>query len=105
MNLILSSSIVEPPSDSLAIYTILMISKTKFDMNILLFTEQEMKDFYYQYMKKKGLFDYIDYILTPPEKEKGLRLDDKTDNPPVIKIKNIVFENQIKILNDIRKFI
>jgi hypothetical protein len=74
-------------------------------MDILLLTEQEMKDSYYKYLKLRGLFDYIDDIVIPEEKEKGLRLDNKSENPPTIKLKYIVFENQISIINSIKKFI
>ena len=107
MNLLIQASLTEPPSDSLAFRYITLVSKQNFNMDILLLTEQQMKDKYYFYMKKRGLFDYIDYILTKEEKnqENGLRLDNNINNPPVITLKAIVFENQISIINSIRKFI
>lgn len=105
-NLLVQASLTEPPSDSLAIYSIFMISKTKFNMNILLLTEQEMKDFYYKYLKIKGLHDYIDYILVEEEKqERGLKLTNENGENPLIKLKMIVFENQVSILNSIRKYV
>lgn len=106
MNLLINAFLSEPPSDSLAFRYVTLISKQNFNMDILLLTEQEMKDKYYKYLRLKGLFDYIDYILTKEEKQEyGLKLDNDTKNPPVIKLKAIVFENQIKILENIKKFI
>lgn len=106
MTLLVKDCLVEPPSDYLAIYSIFMISKTKFNMDILLLSEKDTKDFYYKYLLKKGLFDYIDYILTEEEKqEKGIRLDNNDKNPPVIKVKNLVFENQGRILDSIKNIL
>jgi hypothetical protein len=104
MNLLIQASLSEPPSDSLAFRYVTLVSKQKFDMNVLLLTEQEVKDMYYKYLLKKGLFDFIDGILTTQEKETGLRLDTKVERPPTIKLKAIVFENQVSILNKIKNY-
>lgn len=106
MTLLVRDSLVEPPSDYLAIYSIFMISKTKFNMDILLLSDKDAKDFYYKYLVRKGLFDYIDYILTEDEKqEKGIKLSNNNESPPNIKVKNLVFENELRILGRIKEYI
>lgn len=104
MNLIIRDFLSEAPTDYLAFFFLTQCVKTQLHMNILLLTEQEMKDLYFHYLREKGLFDYIDYILTPEEKEFGIRLDNNYDIPPTVKVDFIRLENQIKIFNTIRDF-
>ncbi|MEK6879576.1 MAG: hypothetical protein AABY22_08215 [Nanoarchaeota archaeon] len=103
MNLIIQAYLTDH-SDSLAFWHVTQSVKTDFNMDILLLSEQMLKDLYWKFLLKRGIFDYIDYILTPEEKEDGIRLDDDYRIPPTIKIKGIKFENQRKILKMIKDF-
>jgi hypothetical protein len=106
MKLLIQASLCEPPSDSLAFRYVTLISKKNFNMDVLILTDPELKDLYYKYLKNKGLFDYIDDIVIPRENENGLRLDNNDVNySPIIKLKAIVFENQLSVINNIKKFI
>ena len=73
-NLIIRDELAEPPTDSLAFRTVTMIVHENLKMNILLHSSPDMKDAYYHWMKPKGLLDYIDYIITGQEFEKGIWL-------------------------------
>ena len=103
MNLIIHAYLTEN-SDSLAFWHVTQSVKTDFKMDILLLSEQELKDLYWRFLVKRGIFDYIDYILTPEEKEEGIRLNDDYKIPPTIKVKSINFGNQRKILKMIEDF-
>jgi hypothetical protein len=103
MNLIIHAYLTEY-SDSLAFWHVTQSVKTDLNMDILLLSDRELKDMYYFWLKKRGIFDYIDYILTPEEKEEGIRLDDDYRTPPTIKIKAITYINELKILKMVKDF-
>ena len=80
MNLIIQASLSEQPTDSLAFRYVTCIAKDDFNLDILLLTEKELKDLYYFNLKKRGMFDYIDYLLTPAEKEYGIKITNEKNN-------------------------
>lgn len=101
MNLIVIAGIVEPPTDTLALRYITQISKIHFCLDVLLEAENEIKDFYYKYMSKLGLFDYFSDIV-PPKTEHGIRLDYCNSYPITIPIrKGVFFDNQLEIIGKI----
>ena len=61
----------EPPSEGLMFRYLTLISKNKLKYDNLLEAPNEMIDMYYSYLKRRGLFDYIDDIISPPHKESG----------------------------------
>lgn len=100
--LIISDSLVEPPSDILAFRNVTMISHYDLKMDILVEAEHDLRDFVYHFMKPKGLMDFVSYILEKPEKEEGTRIDVIYHNPSTIVVKSIQFENQISLLGRIK---
>ena len=103
--LIVNHGLLEPPSQNLAIYHLFLCSKYDLKLDILILSNKEIIDFVYKDLKIKGLYGLTNYILTPEEKECGIRLDNEESNPPLIKIKAIVFENEEKILNLIKEYV
>ena len=97
--LIITDSIVEPPTESLAFRFVTMISHYDLHMDVLLHTTQMMKDLYYQWMKPKGMMDHISYLLNEQENEDGIRIDVTHKYPKTIVVQYIKFENQISIVN------
>ena len=53
------------------------------------------------FMKKKGMFDYIADIVTPEEKENGIRVDIEFNYPKTVVTKTIRFENESLLLKHI----
>ncbi len=106
MNVILIAELSEPPSDSLMFRHLTQIVKYQ-NFNVLVESPKDMIDSYFHYMKKRGIFDYIDDILPRPCYEDGIRLDTELNFPRTIVIKKIGFENIYNILGQIgviRKF-
>ena len=104
-SLIIADDLVEPPSEILPFRTVTMISHINLNLDILLHTTQEMKDMYYQWMKPKGLMDYVDYILNEQEWEDGIRIDVVGVYPNTIVVKSIRLENQVSILGRIKSLV
>lgn len=67
----------EPPSDALMFRYLTLKSKKDLNYSNLIEAPTDMIDIYYYYLKKKGLFDYIDDIISPPHKEHGIILNVK----------------------------
>lgn len=79
-----------------------MIVNYDLEMDVLLHTTQDMKDLYFHFMKRVGLFDYFSYILNELEFEEGVRLDTIGIYPYTIVTKYVRLENQLEILGKIK---
>tara|TARA_Y100000817_G_C16806672_1_gene522292 strand:+ start:144 stop:347 length:204 start_codon:yes stop_codon:yes gene_type:complete len=60
-----------------------------------------MKDMYWGFLTKRGMFDYIEDIVMPEEKENGIRIDYELNYPKTVVAKKITIENQEKLLKHI----
>ena len=101
MNLIISAGLSEPPTESLPFRYVTSVSKCDYKLDVLLETEQEMKDMYWSFLNKRGMFDYIQYIITPEEKENGIRVDFELNYPKTVVAQKITLENQEELLKHI----
>ena len=102
MNLIIVDQLSRiPPNDNLAIRYILMQSAIEYKIHPIVEVKKEEKDFYYKTLKTYGLFDFIEDIITPEEREEGIRLDVEYNYPLTIKLNKICFENTHEIVRQI----
>ena len=102
MNLIIVDQLSKiPPNDNLAIRYILMQSAIEYRIHPIVEVKKEEKDFYYKTLKTYGLFDFIEDIITPEEREEGIRLDVEYNYPLTIKLNKICFENPHEIVRQI----
>jgi hypothetical protein len=99
--LIIRAELSAPPSESLAVRSLTMLSHDKLNMDNLIEVENYAKDIYYYFLKNKGIWDYIDEIITPPENESGVRIDIEYNFPYTIKTKKIVFANILNLIGQI----
>lgn len=100
--LIIVNSLIPPPSDSLALRYITMVSKTNLGLDVLIEVLQEEKDAYYSYMQRRGLLDYVEQFLCPPENERGIRIDNEHNFLFTIIADHISFDNQLWVLGNIK---
>ena len=104
MNLIIAATLSEPPSESLPFRHVTLEAHVELDMDCLIEVEQEMKDAYYRYFVRRGLFDWVEEIVTPRENESGLRINSEKQKPMTIIVSAITFDNYIGILDQIRNY-
>tara|TARA_Y100001934_G_C12309017_1_gene753945 strand:+ start:735 stop:1064 length:330 start_codon:yes stop_codon:yes gene_type:complete len=103
MNLVITSKIAcDPPSEGLYFRHLTMVAKHDLSYNILLESEKESIDFYYDFLKKRGWYDYMDGIVTPEEKEEGVRLDTELKYPLTILTPHIRYENILNLMGQIK---
>jgi len=79
-----------------------MVCSDNLKLNCLLETQEDFRDFYYLFCKKYGHFDYLKDLVFPDEKEYGIRLDIEHNYPLTVKTRNIMIENQINLIGQIR---
>lgn len=99
-SLIIRAELSNPPSEVLAFRTLTMMAR-QIELDNLIEIEQTYKDIYYNYMKQKGLMDFVCQIITPPEKENGIRIDYEYNYSYTIKTDRIIFSNILNILGQI----
>jgi len=96
--LIFYESIVEPPSDSLAVRGVcLYLRMFQKECQILLEAEKPNRDLYYNWAKHTGLWDFVEDIVCPADDISGLRISNIKVRPPFIRVDRIAYEN----LNDL----
>ena len=78
-----------------------MQAKTQLDYNILIESKKNQIDKYYNLLKRKGWFDFVDDFILPNQ-EDGVRLDTKLNYPMTIQVAAIRCENTLNILGQLK---
>jgi hypothetical protein len=104
MKLIIAASLSEPPTESLAFRHVTLESHVQLSMDCLIEVEQAMKDAYYKYLLRRGLLDWVEQIITPPENETGVRIASEVQKPITIKVNSITFDNCLTILERVKNY-
>lgn len=102
MLVIISSALIEPPSDSLMIRFLTQSCKINLAADVLLESPADMIDLNYHYLRQKGIFDYFDDIQPLFVREEGIRLDTEPNFPKSIIVKSITFQNTPNILGQLK---
>ena len=106
MNLLVAAELSEPTTEHLQFRDLTYRAKVSLLLDVLVEVDQEMKDSYWSYMKRTGMFDFIEQMVTPEEKEDGIRVNTiNSSYPKTILANSIRIENQRKILAQIEKHI
>jgi hypothetical protein len=98
VNLIVSASLSEPPTEPLCFRHVTYLANKHLSLDCLLEVEQELKDAYYKFLLKQGLMENIADIITPQEHFIGVRLTDADGLPPIISVNSITNENFREII-------
>ena len=104
MTLIVVADIVNPPTETLPFRDVTGMAKFDFLMDVLLESEQDLKDIYWKFMRPRVMFDYIDDIVTPREKEEGLRIDTERNHPKTMIAKSITLNNERLLISKLAVF-
>ena len=101
MNLIISAGLSEPPTEILPFRYVTSVCKCDYKLDVLIEYDRSMKDMYWGFLTKRGMFDYIEDIVMPEEKENGIRVDYELNYPKTVVAIKITIENQEKLLKHI----
>ena len=102
MNLLVHAPLCEPPTESLPFRYVLSCAKIDCEASVLLECEQGTEDMYWQFMRPRGMFDFISDIIEPMQ-ERGISLDTTIrQQRATILTKYIRFENQVNIISQMK---
>lgn len=99
--MIIVAGLTEPPTETLPFRHVTAVSKCEYRLDVLVESPQKMKDLYWYFMRDVGMLDYVEDIITPREREEGVRLDYEFNYPRTIVAGRITIENQIDLLKHI----
>ena len=102
MSLIIVSDLINPPSEGLYFRHLTMVSALDFKQDVLIESEKEYVDIYYNYLKKKGLYDFVEEFIQPEWRVDGIRVDTELNYPKTIKTNYIRYENVENLIKQIK---
>ena len=102
MSLIIVSDLINPPSEGLYFRHLTMVSRIDLNQEVLIESKKEYVDIYYNYLKKKGLYDFVQEFVQPEWRVDGIRIDTELNYPKTIKTNYIRYENVDNLIKQIK---
>jgi len=102
MILIIKAELSEPPTEPMSFRDVTMASKINVNLDVLIECAGFMKDSYWYFLRPRGMMDFVEYLITPEEREDGIRLDAELNYPRTIVAERIVIENSRRIIDEIK---
>ena len=103
MSLIIVSDLINPPSEGLYFRHLTMVSSIDLKQQVLIESEKEYVDIYYNYLKTKGLYDFVEEFVQPEWKVVGIRIDTELNYPKTIKTNYIRYENVENLIKQVKQ--
>ena len=100
MNLIVVSHLTT--NEGLYFRYLTMLTTTYLGLDVLVESQQQQRDYYFNLLRKKGLYDYVMEIVTPEEREEGIRLDTELNYPLTVMTKEISVINVTHLIMQIK---
>ena len=103
MNLIVVSDLTT--NEGLYFRYLTMLTTIDLRLDVLVETQQQQRDYYFRLLKRKGLYDYVRDMVTPEEREEGIRLDTERNFPLTITAENISCVNVMSLILQIQSLV
>jgi len=94
-------SIVEPPSEVLAIRSLCLLLVFKRECDFLLETTPDMKDIYFNWIKQTGLSDFVKELVVYEEEVEGYRIASDECMAPYLVADRISYSNLNQIITPV----
>ena len=82
-----------------------MVTSLNLGLDVLVESQKQQRDYYFNLLKKKGLYDYVMEIVTPEEREEGIRLDTDMNFPLSVTAENISVYNVMSLIIQIQSLV
>lgn len=102
MNLVVVSSL--SCDEGLYFRYITMMASEDLGYDILLEAQESDTDYYFELLKRKGWFDFVDDFVQPEWNVDGIRIDRELNYPRTIQTDGIRCENTPRILGQLKEF-
>ena len=75
-----------------------MTAVSYLEMDVLVESQKDQKDYYFKILKKKGFYDYVSDIICPEEREAGVRIDTDYNYPLTVVTDSICCTNAMSLI-------
>ena len=82
-----------------------MVTSLNLGLDVLVESQKQQRDYYFNLLKKKGLYDYVMEIVTPEEREEGIRLDTDMNFPLSVTAEKISVDNVMSLIIQIQSLV
>tara|TARA_R100000664_G_C2718067_1_gene112442 strand:- start:530 stop:796 length:267 start_codon:yes stop_codon:yes gene_type:complete len=82
-----------------------MVTSMNLGLDVLVESQQQQRDYYFNLLKRKGLYDYVMEIVTPEEREEGIRLDTEMNFPLSVIAEKISVDNVMSLIVQIQNLV
>ena len=103
MNLIVVSHLTT--NEGLYFRYLTMVTSMNLGLDVLVESQQQQRDYYFNLLKRKGLYDYVMEIVTPEEREEGIRLDTEMNFPLSVTAEKISVDNVMSLIVQIQNLV
>ena len=103
MNLIVVSHLTT--NEGLYFRYLTMVTSLNLGLDVLVESQKQQRDYYFNLLKKKGLYDYVMEIVTPEEREEGIRLDTDMNFPLSVTAEKISVDNVMSLIVQIQNLV
>jgi hypothetical protein len=103
MNLIVVSHLTT--NEGLYFRYLTMVTSMNLGLDVLVESQQQQRDYYFNLLKRKGLYDYVMEIVTPEEREEGIRLDTEMNFPLSVIAEKISVDNVMSLIVQIQNLV
>ena len=103
MNLIVVSHLTT--NEGLYFRYLTMVTSLNLGLDVLVESQKQQRDYYFNLLKKKGLYDYVMEIVTPEEREEGIRLDTDMNFPLSVTADKISVDNVMSLIVQIQSLV
>ena len=103
MNLIVVSHLAT--NEGIYFRYLTMLSSIDLGLDVLVESRTQQKNYYFNLLSGKGLYDYVEEIVTPEEREEGIRLDTEMNFPLSVMTEKISASNVISLIVQIQSLV
>ena len=100
MNLVFESSLT--CNEGLYFRYISMVAKNDLNYDILIEAQKEDIDYYFNLLRSKGWYDFVDDFIEPEWRLEGVRIDTEWNYPMTIKVPQIRCADTLSILGQLK---
>ena len=102
MVLIINAEISNPPTEIMPFRDLTMESKYTLRMDVLIEASQDLKDYYFYFLRPRGMIDFVEDFITPLERVDGIRIDTELNYPKTVVAQKITIFNYRDIFSKVQ---
>ena len=79
-----------------------MTAVSYLEMDVLVESQKDQKDYYFKILKKKGFYDCVSDIICPEDREAGIRIDTEYNYPLTVVTNSICCTNAMSLIMQVK---